>query len=1485
MEAANSSGKSKKKVQELPGSGLIGSIVEKNVSTPSSFPQPTVIPFPVARHRSHGPHWTPAKPKPAATADEDITAEEDDAHDSLYDPISSFADPLQRRKKKELDFSSWKHLVSGNGNSNDNSVVPERKSVPKTSTRRIKEEEEENKTAVAPPSSSVKPVTTVVREQRTAADDLPVGNVSISEEIDAENLARLSQMSTVEIAEAQEEIMGRMDPVMLDMLKKRGRDKLGKKEKDHAAPEEKKSKVGGALIGDQPSAGETRNRAWEVWRERVEKVRGLRFSLDGSVVDDGRALEQPDGTGPGCGQFNVENVAERDFLRTEGDPGAVGYTIIEAVALVRSMIPGQRSLALQLLTSVLNKALENLRGKDSGFSLGKISFNDRHIDWQAVWAFALGPEPQIVLSLRIALDDNHDSVVMSCAKAIQSILCCDLNENFFSIIEQMPMPAIDLYTAPVFRKRPEIDGGFLQGGFWKYNTKPSNLLPSNENVDDEEEGNHTIQDDIVVGGQDIAAGLIRMGILQRICYLLEMDAIPTLEECLVSVLTAFARHSPTCANAIIRCPRLIETVVKMLIRQEKVEVPAQIKAIILLKVLCKSDREICSNLMKQGVFQQAMWQWYKPVFNIEQWVESGREHCKTTSVLMVEQLRLWKVCIHYGYCVTYFSDFFSVMCLWLSLPNFAKLIEKNILREFVSITREAYLVLEALAQRLPPLHSADQLNKHGIDISDDRMETWSWSHVIPMVELAIKWLDLKKIPYLSSIIGCHKGSMDVHDPSASCMVWVLSAVLHMLCGIFDRIIPKTTDSSHNSFTQLPWLPQFVPKVGLEIVKNGFLSYMGLSDSIEEFPTDGGSLVEGLCNLRQQGGFDASLSSICCLHALIRLVFSVDSSVEKARKTCDAQTLRECRSGIANKILEEGITKWARNDLANVLTVFTTLVSSGWSVVQSVEMFGRGGPAPGIGFGWGSSGGGFWSPDVFLTQVDARLVVTLFEFFPIVLEEEVLVLVEISEPDFDKSASAMNLALHNVNSLLAVCLVAGPRDRDILEKALDLLLQANILKYLSSCVQFFLHRSEGIKSCRWKYKEEDYVLFSKALNCHFRNRWISNKRKSSAKTDLHNHSHDASRKTKGLETIHEDEESSKIPLKYSDCSSLMIEWAHQRLPLPVHWLLSAICSVGDKKIINTCSTGAQDVAKGGLLLLLCLEATSLFPCSAAHDSVISRVSLVWKFHALSVALHANMDVLEEEKSRDVFERLQELYGQHLDAARHRNIKAQSDRNERHVVSSSALPETPESRSLELLNFERQVHESYTTFVENLIEQFASISYGDTVFGRQVALYLHQSVEAPVRLAAWNALSNAHVLELLPELENCIAEPNGYLEPAEDDERILEAYVKSWISGALDRAAVRGSISFSLVLHHLSCFIFNNLSDKASTRKKLAKSLLRSYLQKTHQEGMLIKFVQYELPMSKERVRTESERKFMLLEDACDGNSSLLAVVDKLKSGLQ
>lgn len=84
---------------------------------------------------------------------------------------------------------------------------------------------------------------------------------------------------------------------------------------------------------------------------------------------------------------------------------------------------------------------------------------------------------------------------------------------------------------------------------------------------------------------------------------------------------------------------------------------------------------------------------------------------------------------------------------------------------------------------------------------------------------------------------------------------------------------------------------------------------------------------------------------------------------------------------------------------------------------------------------------------------------------------------------------------------------------------------------------------------------------------------------------------------------------------------------------------------------------------------------------------------------------------------------------------------------------------------ILNFKTSIHENYTNFVENVVEQFGAISYGDIVFGRQIALYLHQIIEKSVRLAAWNALSNTRALELLPPIDKCIADPQGYLMPTE------------------------------------------------------------------------------------------------------------------------
>lgn len=51
-------------------------------------------------------------------------------------------------------------------------------------------------------------------------------------------------------------------------------------------------------------------------------------------------------------RYGADNVTERDFLRTEGDPGASGYTIKEAVALTRSVVSLDH--ILYLICRILN---------------------------------------------------------------------------------------------------------------------------------------------------------------------------------------------------------------------------------------------------------------------------------------------------------------------------------------------------------------------------------------------------------------------------------------------------------------------------------------------------------------------------------------------------------------------------------------------------------------------------------------------------------------------------------------------------------------------------------------------------------------------------------------------------------------------------------------------------------------------------------------------------------------------------------------------------------------------------------------------------------------------------------------------------------------------------------------------------------------------------------------------------------------------------
>ncbi|CAI9104804.1 OLC1v1003567C1 [Oldenlandia corymbosa var. corymbosa] len=649
-------------------SRLVGGIVEKGFSSHAAPPppRPTVLPFPAARHRSHGPHWNPAG---GCIGDDDWDMDDvEEEGFSGYENAAAFAQPMQRKEKKSVDFTKWRELMASD-QSGDLLVSKKAKkknagSIEKTQVvprlnenddvlRRIEDVQpqcafpvcdraDEMDTDVFESVKDPEEVSAMVLDGEPSQSNgmynlgtgfgsnqlfnKNVGSTSLESEIDAENRARLERMSSNEIAEAHAEIKARMSPALIEKLRKRGQDKLQRKKGPASDTAASSPQVVGSSIMTNPSGSPLKNSSpkgvpasqsnvslkvmtadskdaqqglgnagqvklsskssslWESWSRRVESVREIRFSVDGDVMKSD--ISYGEGNFGNASARSGYNVSERDFLRTEGDPGATGYTIKEALALTRSVVPGQRVFALQLISSILDRAIFGLYEKKVGCTF-EFPATDGNIDWEAIWAFALGPEPELALSLRICLDDNHNSVVLACAKAIRSVLSCDLNESFFDASEKLPCIHGDVHTAAVFRTKSDMDVGFLPGGFWKYSAKQSNLVPFADEVDHEvpEQGEHTIQDDIVVAGQDVAAGLIRMGVLERVSYLLETQPSAALEECLLSILIAIARHSPSAATAIRKCNGLVQAIVDRFISKEQMKItPSKIKSVIFLKV-------------------------------------------------------------------------------------------------------------------------------------------------------------------------------------------------------------------------------------------------------------------------------------------------------------------------------------------------------------------------------------------------------------------------------------------------------------------------------------------------------------------------------------------------------------------------------------------------------------------------------------------------------------------------------------------------------------------------------------------------------------------------------------------------------------------------------------------------------------------------------------------------------------------------------------
>lgn len=726
---------------------------------------------------------------------------------------------------------------------------------------------------------------------------------------------------------------------------------------------------------------------------------------------------------------------------------------------------------------------------------------------------------------------------------------------------------------------------------------------------------------------------------------------------------------------------------------------------------------------------------------------------------IVEPLRLWQICIQYKMGMSSFMDIYPTLCFWLApLTKEEILCDNN--DDALSLAQESYRLLERLAQTLPRLHLSDDETLESFETDD---ETWSWSVAVPLVETALGWLSYERLSAIVEQVSKlgQRGVSPVVGNSTVKLIETLTSVLQFLATVSEKILGSSTEGGRRGNAYTPFIPTFVPHLGLLLAADKFVHKQNGS----------GTLFGSLCSIRYVKDEETTLAATSCLHAVVRLFSNLDEVIKTARAQ-STSTPASGESSEAHKILDAGLILSSRRELQDLLSCVGDEVLTNINLLQSFEINGRGGPAPGLALGWGALGGGSWSRQVLVAQATARLLLYLLDTVPI---RSCL-----SRVDGDNSPSLERLSTGEVKSVnseilwrlscgFGIAALASPQDGELVKRACSkLLIHPNTLSLLTKAADNTLTKLDSVLKDLGLRVESLAKLVpdtvSKVLLEHYAWTWTSRKihkavqNDSSLKGILK-----GSKSGTRLPTVHE---STGVDVQAGARTSLAKEWARQRLPLPSYWILSPMATnitrllfkpEGEEMGVSTVDgvekSMMEETVKSGLSWLLGLEA--LFSGSLESKSnPLSFVPVVRKVHALSSIYVLGGDVFLEEETRAAIGVLQELYGRQLDTPTTQLGTSQvtGDKEElpMHVDQS--------------LNFEL-IDSNYPSFGESLAEQFGASSFGDLVFARQVALHLQQGVPDPVRLAIWRIVADAQALRLLPPLSQCCAHPSRYLYPFE------------------------------------------------------------------------------------------------------------------------
>uniref|UniRef100_A0AAV2JEN9 Tyrosine-protein kinase receptor n=1 Tax=Knipowitschia caucasica TaxID=637954 RepID=A0AAV2JEN9_KNICA len=464
--------------------------------------------------------------------------------------------------------------------------------------------------------------------------------------IHLENQERLQSMSQSVILDEQKKLLSQLDPRLVQFVKSRTAHSVPPSATAPHPPEDQSTlpDVDVEMEPEQQPEAEPPLKPHKDWvhmdkvePEKLEWMRDLppprkkgtnkamqaRFDFVGTVIPPTQDLPT---------HLGLHHHGE--------EPERAGYSLQELFLLSRSQMMQQRTLALSTLANIISKArCGAYRSGLQGSVLSSLL------------------DAGLLFLLRFSLDDSVESVMCAALHALHALLvrapdeaCIDNTFSWFNGMSTFPLLPL-----------PEEDD----------EDEDEPLKEAKEKGDE--------KSDYETARQDVVKGLLKMKLLPRMRYILEVvRPSPHVIQEIMGIIIRLARHSTPSATQVLECPRLIEVVVRDFLPpswstptsappQSAYGVP-QSCALKLLRVLSTAGRHLCARILNSFGMKERLACLLS--------AEPGDLLLEEAEAIRIstEAYRMWAVAARYGQACDLYIDLYpalikSLQCSGPLLPS------------------------------------------------------------------------------------------------------------------------------------------------------------------------------------------------------------------------------------------------------------------------------------------------------------------------------------------------------------------------------------------------------------------------------------------------------------------------------------------------------------------------------------------------------------------------------------------------------------------------------------------------------------------------------------------------------------------------------------------------------------------------------------------------------------------------------------------------